>query len=83
MHPWMALWIWSMAMSRISRDTFLGALQSADEEIEAETPARTPTAVIRASDYLQSDVTVRPLPSKMLDRLADLYWTERESKLAI
>jgi hypothetical protein len=82
MHPWMALWIWSMAMSRISRDAFLGAPQNADEEFEAETP-RTSQAVIRMGDYLQSDVTARPLPGKMLDRLADLYWTERESELAI
>lgn len=83
MHPWMALWIWSMAMSRISRDAILGSSQNAEELGEAGTSTRTPQAVIRVGDYLQSDLTVRPLPSKLLDRLADLYWTERDSELAI
>lgn len=83
MHPWMALWIWSMAMSRISRDAMLGTSQIAEEPGETETSARTPHIVIRVGDYLQSDLIARPLPGKLLDRLADLYWTERDSELAI
>jgi hypothetical protein len=82
MHPWMALWIWSMAMSRISRDAILGTSQIA-EPGEVETSTRTPQAVIRVGDYLQSDLIARPLPGTLLDRLADLYWTERDSELAI
>jgi hypothetical protein len=83
MHPWMALWIWSMAMSRISRDAILGTSQNAEEPGGAETSTRTPQAVIPVGNYLQSDLTARPLPGNLLDRLADLYWTERDSELAI
>jgi hypothetical protein len=83
MHPWMALWIWSMAMSRVSRDAILGSSLGVEELGEAPMSPRTPQVVIRAGDYLQSDFTARPLPAKLLDRLADLYWTERDSELAI
>ncbi len=38
---------------------------------------------IRLGDYFQSDIVSNPLPTNLLDRLADLYWTERESDLAI
>lgn len=72
-----------MTMSRITRDAVLGL--ASDVELE---PSRLPKinalpAMVRASDYLQSNIAARPLPDKLLDRLADLYWTERESELAI
>lgn len=81
MHPWMAVWIWSMAMSRISRDMILGVSGDLDE-LQPVASELTP-AVVRLGDYLQSEITRHPLPNKLLDRLADLYWTERESELAI
>lgn len=34
-------------------------------------------------DYFQSEIITRPLPTNLLDRLADLYWTEREAELPI
>lgn len=83
MHPWMALSIWSMTMSRIAANAMFGFPQDAETSgYSAVLSQMTPTEV-RASDYLQSDVTMRPLPGKLLDRLADLYWTERDSELAI
>lgn len=81
MHPWMAVWIWSMAMSRIARDSMLG-VSSNFEELQP-VASQLPLARIRLGDYLQSEITTRPLPNKLLDRLADLYWTERETELAI
>ena len=78
MHPGMALWIWSMTMSQIVGNAMFGF--PADTGVAALHSSPTD---IRASEYLQSDVTMRPLPGKLLDRLADLYWTERDSDLAI
>jgi hypothetical protein len=81
MHPWMAVWIWSMAMSQITRDSIFGVSGNL-EELQPVAPQLTPTAIC-LGDYLQSEITMRPLPNRLLDRLADLYWTERESELAI
>ena len=77
----MAVLIWSMAMSRIMRDAIFGVSGNSEEFMSVE-PQLTPTT-IRLGDYLQSEITRHPLPNKLLDRLADLYWTERESELAI
>lgn len=38
---------------------------------------------IYLGDYFQSEIVTNPLPTNLLDRLADLYWTERESELPI
>jgi hypothetical protein len=83
MHPFMALWIWSMTMSRVAQDA---VLQSPFLPGETQlSPSRRSFApiTVHAADYLQSDVTRVPLPGALLDRLADLYWTERDSQLAI
>ncbi|CEJ89012.1 conserved hypothetical protein [Hyphomicrobium sp. GJ21] len=79
MHPWLAVWIWSEAISRIVRDSILGVSNNgvAVQPFEA---ARRP---IRLGDYFQTEIVTHPLPSNLLDRLADLYWTERESELPI
>lgn len=83
MHPWMALWIWSDAMSRVCRDALSGVAFDPKTVLQPdETPQATP-ALICVGNYLESDVVGRPLPSPLLDRLADLYWTERDSELAI
>jgi hypothetical protein len=39
--------------------------------------------LVRANPYLHSDIAQHPLPDILLDRLADLYWTERDAELAI
>ncbi len=83
MHPWMALWIWSMTMSRIAGNAMFGFPQDVDASGYSAALSQLSPTDVRASDYLQSDVTMRPLPGKLLDRLADLYWTERDSELAI
>lgn len=80
MHPWMAVWIWSMAISRVARDSMLGVSSIFDELQPAGSKV---TSNIRLGDYLQSEIIMHPLPNDLLDRLADLYWTERDSELAI
>jgi hypothetical protein len=76
------MWIWSLAMSRIVRESASGGVAGADQ---LYSPAFRPEAApdVRLSDYLQSEIITHPLPNPLLDRLADLYWTERESELAI
>lgn len=80
MHPAMALWIWSVSMSRVWQNALLGeqTLQSGDEMRKRANPA-----FIRAGAYMHSDLAKNPLPDVILDRLADLYWTERDADLAI
>lgn len=46
-------------------------------------PVAIDSPSIRLGDYFQSDIVSNPLPTNLLDRLADLYWTERELDLAI
>lgn len=75
MHPWIAVWIWSMAMSRVMFGVS-GAV--GESKLAAAAPP-----VVRLGDYLQSEIITLPLPNNLLDRLADLYWTERESELPI
>ena len=75
MHPSMAVWIWSMAMSR--------AMFAVPSNFGELNPAVSTTPVVRLGDYLQSEIIALPLPNNLLDRLADLYWTERESELPI
>ncbi|AGK58523.1 hypothetical protein HYPDE_34258 [Hyphomicrobium denitrificans 1NES1] len=70
-----------MAMSQIARDSMFG-VSSNSGEFQPVAAQAMPTT-IRLGDYLQSEIITHPLPNKLLDRLADLYWTERESKLAI
>lgn len=79
MHPWMAVWIWSMAISRVARDSLLG-VSSNFGELQ---PVAQGASAIRLGDYLQSEIIMHPLPNNLLDRLADLYWTERDTELAI
>ncbi|WP_325456331.1 hypothetical protein [Hyphomicrobium sp.] len=76
----MAFWIWSMAMSCVARDAAIG-VELGPAAAESLTNRSTP--LVRVSDYLQSSIAAGPLPDHLLDRLADLYWTERESQLAI
>jgi hypothetical protein len=78
-HPWLAVWIWSEAISRIVRDSILGVSNNG----VAVQPFEATSRPIRLGDYLQTEIVTHPLPSTLLDRLADLYWTERESELPI
>ncbi|HML28030.1 MAG TPA: hypothetical protein PKE16_04175, partial [Hyphomicrobium sp.] len=49
-----------------------------------ETPSLdAPSCFVLANNYLHSDIAEKPLPAVLLDRLADLYWTERDAELAI
>lgn len=79
MHPWLAVWIWSEAISRIVRDSILGVSNNGASVQPFEATSRP----IRLGDYFQTEIVTHPLPSNLLDRLADLYWTERESELPI
>jgi hypothetical protein len=78
-HPWLAVWIWSEAISRIVRDSILGVSNNGF----AVQPFEAASRQIRLGDYFQTEIVTHPLPSNLLDRLADLYWTERESELPI
>lgn len=79
MHPWMAVWIWSEAISRIVRDSILGV----SNNVGSIQPFEAASPPIRLGDYFQTEIVTHPLPTNLLDRLADLYWTERESELPI
>ena len=83
MHPWMAFWIWSEAMRRAAFS--IPTVNARDEALlDNKTKILLPSAdVIRAENYLQTGLIDHPLPDILLDRLADLYWTEREAELPI
>jgi hypothetical protein len=83
MHPWMAFWIWSGAMSRICRDTLVGVESDPDAMLRSAGRQPMAPALICVGNYLETDLVKRPVPGQLLDRLADLYWTERDSELAI
>lgn len=80
MHPAMALWIWSVSMSRAWQTSLWSDQFSPQPDIK---PKVADLAFVRANNYLYSDVAKNPLPDTILDRLADLYWTERDADLAI
>jgi len=80
LHPAMALWIWSVSMSRVWQASLSGASL---QPVEPQTPKKADPVFVRADAYLHSDVAKNPLPDIILDRLADLYWAERDSELAI
>ncbi len=80
MHPVMALWIWSVSMSRVWQNALLGEQSQQDGD---EIRQRANPVFIRAGAYLHSDLAKNPLPDVILDRLADLYWTKRDADLAI
>lgn len=93
MHPAMAVWIWSVAMARAWQSSLLDA-GSYSPSREDATPTGTAThpltrlanldlCLVPANDYLHFDVAQKPLPDVILDRLADLYWAERDAELAI
>jgi hypothetical protein len=70
-----------MSMSQVAHESVFPGFD--DSQAPApEKPKFAPPA-IRLGDYLQSEITTRPLPGNLLDRIADLYWTERDANLAI
>jgi hypothetical protein len=80
MHPAMAVWIWSMTMSRVWQAALMG------EEYRPEvglTPLASAPVLVTANAYLHTDLAKHRLPDILLDRLAELYWTERDAELAI
>ena len=85
MHPWLAVWIWSMAMARAWQPQLMVDDKREAEPIHAEVPAgkRAIALAIPANRYLKSSIIETPLPEIILDRLADLHWMEREPALAI
>ena len=80
MHPAMAVWIWSMTMSRVWQTTLMGEEYRPGVNL---TPLKAAPVLVRANPYLHTDIAKLPLPDILLDRLADLYWTERDAELAI
>ncbi len=90
MHPAMAVWIWSVAMLRAWQSSMWegGNLGLSLDTAPATTQPRTRLAnydirLVPANDYLHFEVAEKPLPDVLLDRLADLYWAERDAELAI
>ena len=85
MHPAMALWIWSVSMSRVWQASLMGEEFTSEEFLSRpdKRPRVADLAIVRANNYLYSEVAKNPLPDSILDRLADLYWTERDADLAI
>lgn len=91
MHPAMAIWIWSMAMARAWQPgAWHGNLPlSGSEKDKSDKRDYLPRAMtsdphlVLANNYLHSEISVTPLPDTLMDRLADLYWTERDEELAI
>jgi hypothetical protein len=81
MHPWMALWMWSMIMCRILQDSILDR-EFVMPDIRIATN-RLASIAVNAGNYLKSEVTEYPLPEIILDRLADLHWIEIEPALPI
>lgn len=93
MHPAMAVWIWSMTMARAWQTSLwedarvfgFGKIDRPDTSRAADWAQRIyiQPGVVLATPYLYSDIAEKPLPDKLLDRLADLYWTERDEEMAI
>lgn len=93
MHPGMAVWIWSMAMARAwqtslwddARVLGFNRIDRPDKSRAADGARRISVqpGIVLATPYLYSEIAEKPLPDKLLDRLADLYWTERDEEMAI
>ena len=91
MHPAMAVWIWSMAMARAWQPAPWygnGSVTGPDQgkPVKRDYLPRVGSAdqcMVLANNYLHSEVSETPLPDTLMDRLADLYWTERDEELAI
>jgi hypothetical protein len=87
MHPAMAVWIWMMAMGRAWQGSAFDASSygpdDTREKVKVSLPSAVPSRLVLAHGYLQSEIPTSPLPERLLDRLAELYWTERDSELAI
>jgi hypothetical protein len=47
------------------------------------TPLKVVPALVLANPYLHTDLAKHPLPDILLDRLADLYWAERDAQLGV
>lgn len=88
MHPAMAVWIWSVAMWRAWQSPMWdgGTYFPSPEKATTHPLTRLSNPDVRlvaANDYLHFEVAEKPLPDVILDRLADLYWAERDAELAI
>jgi len=84
MHPAMAVWIWTMAMARAWQSSAFDTMQlGADDRERAPLQIATEPRLVLANPYLQSQIPETPLPDRLLDRLAELYWTERDGEMAI
>lgn len=72
MHPAMAWWMWSMAMTRVCQDPLgeFGGLPDTQNRVTG-VHRRELTAIIN-----------RPLADSARGRLADLHWMESEPGLA-
>ena len=69
-----------MTMSRVWQATLIGEEYRLGASL---TPVRSAAVLVRANPYLHTDLADHPLPDILLDRLADLYWTERDAELAV
>ncbi len=85
MHPAMAVWIWSMAMARAWHGSLWENAVPLGGDVKQRDHKRIArqSILVSANEYLHSEIPQNPLPDKLLDRLADLYWTERDADMAV
>jgi hypothetical protein len=76
-----------MAMARAWQGSAFDPMGLSTPKVPEEERARKPLAfephLVLANGYLQTELAASPLPERLLDRLAELYWTERDSEMAI
>jgi hypothetical protein len=82
MHPAMAWWMWSMAMTRVCHDPLSDFDGLPDTQTRVAGVQRGEFNSARAGRDLTTDVINRPLADSARGRLADLHWMESEPGLA-
>ena len=80
MHPAIAVWVWSMTMSRIWEATLMGEEYRPVDDL---TPLNAAPAPVMANRNLHTDLAIQLLPEILLDRLVYLHWTERDAQLRV
>ena len=70
MHPFTAIWTWSNALLKAGPA----------KEVSEASPSET-EKLIPVGGYLQTEITATPLSNELLDRLAEIYWNERDRSL--
>ena len=75
MHPWMAVWMWSMTMSQARQNSLSGRDFLAANENNRDESERLAPILINASDYLKSDIVEQVLPDMILGSPICIGWS--------